>query len=74
MGSMRLGCPAIFTQTDRTRPGEVVDQVQIQTVTPTTVQAPAQTSAFCYTEAEEGRKGPDKDIDTEQLLGLLVGV
>jgi len=60
-------------QTEQDR-GEVVDQVQIQTVTPTTVQAPAQTSAFCYTEAEEGRKGPDKDIDTEQLLGLLVGV
>ncbi len=34
---------------------------------------PARTSAFRYTEAEEGREGPGKYTDTEQSLELLVG-
>ena len=68
----RTGSSAIAVQTDRIRtgrgrgrrPGGDVHSTRIHRV---------QTSECCHTEAEEGREGPDKYIDTEQILGLSAG-
>ena len=73
VGGQTLGSPAIAAQTDRTRTRRG-PWTKSRRLRPGHYNTPAQTSDYWYTEAEEGREGPDKYIYTGQILGLLVGL
>ena len=68
----RTGSSAIAVQTDRTRTGRGLRRGPGGDVHSTRIHR-VQTSEYCHTEAEEGREGPDKYVDTEQTLGLSTG-